>query len=463
MKVLMTLAHSWRHLPAGILVTATLVACAAPQPTFDRQLGLESFDAAWRIVYETHFDTTFHGVDWPALREELRPAAANATTQEALRGVIRDMLGRLGQSHFGLIPQELADTLDPERGDEGLDHVGDLGIDVRLLGADVVVTRVDSTGPAWAAGVRPGWIVQSVEDESMSDLLETLNAHESRYSVATRLWNRVTRQLVGRAGTARRLAFLDRLDRKVSLELTLRRDPSVPVKLGNLPTFFVRMTQRRIDASRAGVSVGYIWFNAWMVPLVSPIDSAIDEFRGFDGMIIDLRGNRGGVGAMVMGLAGHFSDQRVTLGTFRTRTTTLRHVANPRRVSTSGHRVTPFAGPVAILVDGTSGSASETFAGGMQSVGRSRVFGERTMGGVLPAMMDRLPNGDVLYHAFAEFQTATGVTLEGRGVIPDEPVAVTRGDFIDNRDPVLHAAIEWIAAQHGAAGACITDGATCKP
>ena len=46
-----------------------------------------------------------------------------------------------------------------------------------------------------------------------------------------------------------------------------------------------------------------------------------------------------------------------------------------------------------------SGSASECFAGGMQSIGRARVFGQTSMGQALPALFDRLPNGDVLIHA----------------------------------------------------------------
>ena len=108
----------------------------------------------------------------------------------------------------------------------------------------------------------------------------------------------------------------------------------------------------------------------------------------------------------------------------------------------------PFAGPLAILMDGTSGSTSEVFAGGLQAIGRARVFGETSLGAALPSMMDELPNGDVLQHAFADFVvTATGERLEGRGVIPDERISVTRVDLIAGRDPVTEAAIEWIVRQ----------------
>ena len=62
----------------------------------------------------------------------------------------------------------------------------------------------------------------------------------------------------------------------------------------------------------------------------------------------------------------------------------------------------------------------------MQSIGRVRVFGETTMGQALPALFDKLPNGDVLIHAYGDFVTADGTRLEGRGVVPDEQTARSR-------------------------------------
>jgi carboxyl-terminal processing protease len=128
----------------------------------------------------------------------------------------------------------------------------------------------------------------------------------------------------------------------------------------------------------------------------------------------------------------------------KTRDSELKFVANPRLVNARGERVAHYAGPVAILVDGLSGSASECFAGGMQSIRRARVFGETTMGHALPALFDRLPNGDVLIHAYGDFVTADGTRLEGRGVVPDETVVPARDDLLAGRDPALAAALSWI-------------------
>jgi carboxyl-terminal processing protease len=128
----------------------------------------------------------------------------------------------------------------------------------------------------------------------------------------------------------------------------------------------------------------------------------------------------------------------------KTREGELRFNVNPRRVDAKGRRVTPFAGPVAVIVDDLSGSASECFTGGMQSVGRVRVFGQNTMGQALPALFDRLPNGDVLIHAYGDFVTADGTRLEGRGVIPDELVPVDRESLLAGRDRPLEVALAWI-------------------
>jgi len=421
---------------------------------FDPALAMRTFDVAWQLVYDTHFDTTFNGVDWLAVRDELRPRAEAATSNRELRAVIGEMIGRLGQSHFALIPREVSergDALDDAEDAVGGDAagVGDAGLDVRLLDGRVVVASVEEAGPAWAAGIRPGWIVLSTNDRAIDSLVTRLNAMDQHMSLATRVWSVVLGRLGGPPGSTLALTMLDGADDTVRLALTRRREPSTPVKFGNLPPFFARYDGRAVPVAD-GHAVGVIWFNFWMVPLIRQVDSAVNAYRQFDGMVVDLRGNRGGLGAMVMGVAGHFFDERVLLGTFKTRTASLQIAANPRRVSPAGTRVQPFAGPVAVLVDETSASASEVFAGGMQVAGRVRVFGSTSAGAVLPATTDELPNGDVLYHAFAEFVTPNGVALEARGVIPDEVVRPDRETLLAGRDVVMEAALRWIAAQRAA-------------
>jgi hypothetical protein len=189
--------------------------------------------------------------------------------------------------------------------------------------------------------------------------------------------------------------------------------------VGYFPTFFARFEAREVRAN--GVHAGVIWFSNWLVPLVRQVDSAVDAYRGLDGMVLDLRRNSGGVAAMVGGVAGHFTPRPDTLGINQTRTSRLVFVANPRKATSDGRSVTPYAGPVAILIDELSGSASEIFAAGMRSIGRVRIFGATSIGGVLPASWDRLPNGDVLYHAIGEFITPAGNASKAKASCPTNP------------------------------------------
>jgi len=204
---------------------------------------------------------------------------------------------------------------------------------------------------------------------------------------------------------------------------------------------------RVVDQSRKtprGRTAGVIGFNVWMAAVDGLFAKAVDKHRTADGLVLDLRGNPGGLAAMIMGISGHFVPDLKVLGVMKTRDNTLEFKANPRTVDSTGKPVTVYDRPVAILVDAMSGSASECFTGGMQSIGRVRVFGQTTMGQALPALFDKLPNGDVMIHAYADFVTGNGTRLEGRGVIPDEPTPLTREDLLAGRDRALEAALAWI-------------------
>jgi carboxyl-terminal processing protease len=289
-------------------------------------------------------------------------------------------------------------------------------------------------------------VLEAVDTVVVTALVERIRGRRARYHEGARVWSQVRALLSGPEGGSVTLALRDGDDAPVTRTLTLRPDPSLPVRFGDMPVFHARFAAREV--THANRPVGVIWFNTWMVPLLARVDSAVDASRTARGIVLDLRGNQGGVGAMVNGVAGHFTPRPDTLGRFGTRAARLSYVSNPRTVTPDGRRVEPFTGPVAVLLDELSASASEVFAGGLQALGRVRVFGSTSLGAVLPAAWTRLPNGDLLYHAIGDFRTTDGTLLEGRGVVPDEPVALTRDALLAGRDPVLEAALDWIA-RHG--------------
>lgn len=83
----------------------------------------------------------------------------------------------------------------------------------------------------------------------------------------------------------------------------------------------------------------------------------------------------------------------------------------------------------------------------MQALGRARVFGVPSAGQALPSFMPRLPNGDVLLHAIADFVGPDGERWEGGGVVPDTPAPPARAALLAGHDPALESAVAWIRSQ----------------
>jgi len=429
-----------RRIAASALALALI--CGWGAASAEVYKAAETFDAVWTIVRDSHFDPKFDRTNWDRIGEELRPKAAGAKTPGELRAVLADMLGRLGLSHFAVIPST------PDSPADRTNLSGHPGFDVRLIDKQIVVTDVDRD--AAAAGVKPGWIVQAVGGVEMAPALQEITASASPQVAQVEAWRLAITRLRGPANAPVEITFVDGDGAPVKKSITRRFEHGEPVSVGSLPTMFVRVSTSSAATPR-GAKAGVIGFNVWMTAVDREFQMAMDRFRKADGIVIDLRGNPGGLAGMIMGLSGHFFADRPTLGVMTTKDTAqpLRFPANPRLVSATGERVEPYAGPVAILVDGLTGSASECFTGGMQSLGRARVFGQTSMGRALPALFDKLPNGDVLIHAWGDFVTGTGVRIEGRGVVPDEPVALTRSALLEGRDPALERALAWIDTARG--------------
>jgi carboxyl-terminal processing protease len=423
-----------RALPALLVAITTSVALRADQDW--RGPALASFDVAWQTISDTYYDPSFGGLDWGAVGSELRPRVEAADSPEAARRVIRAMLARLGQSHFALLAGGvIGDVLPgPARAP----------IDVRVVASEVIVTRVTALSADERAAVRPGQTLRSIDGRPIGSLAGS--AEDPQPDSRARdldLWRHVFRRLHGAAGSTVELGLGEVGGRERVAHLTRVVDASETVTLGNLPPLHVAFDARE-ERTPGMKRVGVITFSVWLGTLDARIEAAVDRFRRSDGMVIDLRGNPGGLAGMISGVAGHFVDAPLVLGTMQTRQARLEFKANPRLATADGRRVAPFAGPLAILVDELTASASECFAGALQSLGRARVFGRQTMGQALPAVTRPLPNGDVLMYAIGDFVTPTGRRLEGAGVVPDETTPLLVEALARGRDQALEAALRWI-------------------
>lgn len=421
--------------------------------TLSAQLAKATFDTAWATIGATHYDSGFSASTWETIRGELTQRAESARYTSELRSVIGEMLARLGESHYALIPAEVAHSwISPPDSSEIRPTAppGDAGLELRLVDGRVLVSSVAPGGAGDRAGVHAGWVVERIGERDVTPFLAAFssasNERERRASLL-QVPMRVSHLMDGDAGSLVTVVFRDSFDRRITRSLDRRAVRGELVQFGFLPAMAVLVEHERLSTSTG--CTGVIRFNVWMMQVASAFDRAMNALRDCDGIVLDLRGNLGGVAAMVMGISGHFLDREVVLGTMRMRNNQLRFVSNPRRTTAEGAVVSPFAGRLAILIDPQSASTSEIFASGMQQVGRARLFGEISAGQALPALLHRLPNGDVLMHVIADFTTPDGQRIEGRGSIPDEHVALTRSNLLAGIDAPLRAARRWIEIGHG--------------
>lgn len=423
----------------------------AQQTALTPGMAIATFDTAWARIDRTFYDTVFLATRWKVLRDSLRPIASLAKTNNDLRNVLQALISGVGVSHFGLIPSEIAPAVSDvptSRGSAGSEK-GTIGASLRLADDELVVWKVDSGGPAWRAGLRPGDPVNAIDKTQIASEIAQLKGikdAEVRRQARLTAVMRANSMLAGNRGDTVALSVGGRGKSGV---MKIERGPvrGQMLGFGNLPPIngIVDVEERVVDGRR----IGLLTFSVWLPLLSRDIDRAFDRMRNLDGIVIDLRGNPGGLAGMVGGVAGHLLNDTLMIGTLRQRTQQLVFKANPRRVSSgpSPVAVRPYAGPVAILMDPLSGSTSEFFAAGLQGLGRARIVGEVSAGRALPALLDRLPNDDVLMHVIADLTDSKGRRVEGVGVIPDQVVPLRMKSLEAGRDDALEAALRWAASQ----------------
>ncbi|MDM7917503.1 MAG: S41 family peptidase [Candidatus Eisenbacteria bacterium] len=426
-------------LAATAIIAVMLTAACAHRPKSppgipltpsQRELEVASFDQVWTTIRDKHWDSTKVGADWEAARDSLRPKVESAVTREQSLAAMTHLIDRLGQSHFGIIPNTIYQDLDAGPRGEGRP-----GFDLRVVDEQALVVSVEPGSPAESLGVRPGWVISRVRDQDVAAVLDKLSPQfEGKTLRDLVLTNAVLARLSGSIGEIVAVRFLDGGDRRVDLDVPLVAPRGNRVSFGNIPPMYAYFDSRELEGGILYTKIS-VFFDPGRI--MTAFGEAIESNLDAPGLILDLRGNPGGIGAMAMGVAGWLvegSDRE--LGVMQTRGSRLKFSISPRART--------YGGPVALLVDGLSASSSEVLVAGLQDLGRARVFGTRTAGAALPSTIEKLPNGDGFQYAFANYTSTGGAVLEGRGVEPDEKVVADRASLLSGRDPVLDAAVAWI-------------------
>lgn len=414
-----------------------------PPPATDLR-AKETFAVIWERLQSSGFKGRQEGLDWAAIRAEHQPDIENATDLAGLRKEIVELLDALKASHLELIP---ASAL-PKPGEAPKAGTADLGMRLTILEGALVVERVVPGSPAARAGVRPGWTVAKIGGFDAAKVFAEAGPEALKPRGLTML-QLATNQMVSAIAPDAPVALVlrDARGKEHALSLSAEANPTTQtITLPGLPPLPLRIDQRTVPLRGGGCALVFE-FSQWAMPVYGALVDALREHAACRAVVLDLRGNSGGLVATMPAVGGLFLDQPAAIGTMITGGGELKLTALPREVDDAGRDVRRHRGPLAILTDRGSVSCSDMFAGGMQALGRARIFGDTSAGMALPSASVPLPSGDRLLYPTADYIDPKGRRIEGVGVIPDTPAPPTLDALRKGKDPALDAALAWIASQ----------------
>ena len=285
--------------------------------------------------------------------------------EEAIRG----MLTRLDPHSAYLSADEVKVV------DESFDgSFGGIGIEFNVLSDTVIVVNTIAGGPSSQVGLLPGDRIVGIDGERAVGLSRT----------------EVPKRLRGPSGTQVQLEVL-RHGVKEPLAFTVTR--------GDIPLYTVDAAYK-VDSE-----TGYIKVNRFGRTTMQEFIEAFKKMKGVRSLILDLRGNGGGLLDQAVGMANFFLPR------------------GSRIVSTEGRAVPPHAyeapvdgaflkGPVVVLIDENSASASEIVAGALQDWDRAVIVGRPSFGKGLVQRQFRLEDGSAIRVTVARYHTPSGRVIQ---------------------------------------------------
>lgn len=436
----------WMRRSLVLAFLQLLIACAALDPNhlltrrigngappagvaLDTETRQRAYDFVWNRVNEAYVDPNLNGVDWKKVGEDHQPKALSAPSDDAFWKSLDKMVGELGDAHTRVLSAKQYAS-DKEK------RIYTLGLGVADLQGELIVTGVANDSPAERAGIKKGNRLLKIEGIDANDWWQ-LQLLKVRKNSSERAQAKSVKRILNSGD-------LDAPSDSIALQVEANDGTSFDVTLqrAELPRKD-SLTGKILDEQ-----IGYLRLSSFDASLGKEIESNYDKVRNAKGLIIDLRGNGGGSLGVSLAMMNQLVQGTVPIGKRITRSgkppalffglistgkleLELRGVKNP------------YLGPVVVLVDGDSASASEFLASSLQGIGRAKVLGETSCGCLLGYMgYANVPGGGALAYSEIDFAPVNGKRVERVGVIPDQQVALRKNDLRSNKDAGIEAALQ---------------------
>ncbi len=407
------------------------------------------YGAAWEALYartrETYPFTQRKNLDWDAIYDMITPLVAQSESALDFHLTLAHFGELVPDTHIGYASLPVMQNL-------MMGGIGIAGVAITNTGAIVVTDVVDAL-PASNAGIQNGDVLLTIDgadalrylDDTPLLLTSASTPHSKRYLQAATMFQ-------GPLGSQIALTWRDQDTGNVQRATLTRVIDFSAILSAFAGSVFADgvVTSRMLDSG-----IGYIRVSSFAMEVSDAdrlfeqaLQDLIDAQAG--GIILDLRGNSGGLLGLAMAMAGRFFPdyQRLLDLYYADGTGDFAYRGFVEILAGEPY----YDGPVAVLVDAMTGSAGDIFAYAMRQNDNVIIVGHTPSGGFTGEVSDgqyRLPGG-------LNMQIPTGrlvhpetqdIMLEGVGVIPDLRVPITLESIRSPEDEVLRAAeAELLAA-----------------
>lgn len=384
---------------APVVLADGTIATATPLPAADRP---DAVPEDLEIIWETYRLLQ---------REYVDPSVIDP--QAISEAAVRAMLAELGDRYTAYISPDIF-AIERQGFQGNFEGIG-AQVEPSPDRTAVIITAPLDDSPAEKAGIRPGDKILAVDGESALgwSVIEAVN------------------KIRGQRGTAVVLT-VEHVGSAVPVDISIVRD--------RIEQASVRVRMLNPDDGPYGV----VKINQFTAETSEEVREGVQNLvdQGAPGIVIDLRGNPGGLLTSTVNVASEFLEDGLV---------TYEIDSNGQRDDWPVRDGGKFPEiPLVVLVDGFSASGSEVLAGALQDHGRALIIGTSTFGKGSVNLLRQLSNGGGLYLTIGRWFTPDGRLIEGKGVDPDVVVEFPANTQLTLTDDVqMSAAIKQLDFQTG--------------
>ena len=354
------------------------------------------FNESWQIIKSNYYSKNLNKQNWSRWK---RRYANKIKTKDDAYVAINTMLASLNDPYSRFLSEEEFQ----EQNSAINSKLYGIGINIASISGKIYIVNVLENAPAYNSGIRSGDIILKVNSKDVNG--------QSVYQVA---------QLI--RGNINQVVNLELLRGNEKFACNVKRE-EIKVKT--------------IEYKKISDDIGYIRISSFIgVDTPREFIIALNRLKDTKGLILDLRGNSGGL----------FQNAIVISNLFMNKGTIVNVIARQgkKNTYTAENEGCIYNNPLVVLIDENSASASEILSSALKDNKRAVLVGTTTYGKGLVQKVFALPNKSGMNLTIARYLTPKGVDINRKGIEPDYTVNFKHSDFLTNTDPQLSFAKNYL-------------------